>query len=70
MKNEQVLYVGTLPYGKVQKLCKDKATAIAYHYSLVRNGTDVKLHGIFSAESATVKIDRLSHLDVSDQLPN
>lgn len=70
MNNEQVLYVGKFPYGKIQKLCANKSEAYAYHYSLVRKGADVKLHGIFPAEAATVKIDRLSHVDVADQLPN
>lgn len=70
MNNKPVLYVGKFPYGKVQKVCKDRASAYAYHYSLVRQGTDVKLHGIFPVEAAEVNIDKLSHVDVSDQLPN
>ena len=70
MTNEKVLYVGRTTYGRIEKICKDKSEALAYHYEMIRQGLDLLSYATFPAEYAGVNIDRLSHVDVSDQLPN
>ena len=70
MNNKKVLYIGRTFYSKVEKLCKDKGEALTYHYDLVRRGMELKSYVISEVTEPVMKIDRLSHVDTSNQLPN
>ena len=66
--NNKVMYVGKLSYGKIFKSCEDKAEALVYHFDSLRKGVEIKSYATFPLIESIVHIDRLSHIDMSDQL--
>ena len=70
MNKNKVLYVGRLTYGKVFKLCNNKAEALEFHFESVRKGTEIKSFATFPMVEPIVRIDYLSYADMTDQLPH